>query len=272
VSPLRGNRFRYAALLAATIAVTACEPPTDPIGQPPRRLVIHAVLNPAAGDQVVKVEHLDGEFGHALRHVPGAQVTITTPDGQVLTGIDTLISTADRFNEFMYVFRDLGWPTALVPGGTYTLRVLTPDGEEATGSTTIPESQLPNTITIDTLYRERDTLRLSWGRVPSAARYMVNVQTRFEYDSVNVFTDQTYRAFTDTSIAIPGTARTLENERVFVPEIENWVMVSAVDANYYTYFRPTADPFAGAPPSKLTGAAGVFGSIAPVRVHFLEVR
>ena len=174
----------------------------------------------------------------------------------------------------MYVFPGLGFGgmTELVPGGTYTLRVQTPDGEEATGTTTMPEFQLPNSIAIDTLYRERDTLRLSWGRVPSAARYLVNVQTRFEYDSVHVFTDLTYTAFTDTSIVIPGTARTLDNERVFVSEIENWVMVSAVDVNYYTYFRPTADPFAGAPPSKLTGAAGVFGSLAPVRVHFLEVR
>ena len=73
-------------------------------------------------------------------------------------------------------------------------------------------------------------------------------------------------------MTIAGTARTLDDDPVFASGFRAVVVVSAVDDNYYTYFRTTVDPFAGAPPSKLTGALGVFGSIAPVVIRQYDVR
>jgi hypothetical protein len=50
------------------------------------------------------------------------------------------------------------------------------------------------------------------------------------------------------------------------------VTVSAVDVNYYDYYRAQSDPFAGAPPSHLTGAVGVFGAYVPMLGGQLQVR
>jgi hypothetical protein len=49
-------------------------------------------------------------------------------------------------------------------------------------------------------------------------------------------------------------------------------MVSAVDANYHEYMRIQSDPFAGAPPSRLIGAEGVFGAMVPMLIKSYDVR
>ena len=71
---------------------------------------------------------------------------------------------------------------------------------------------------------------------------------------------------------IPGTALTLTGDEILPAGASVDVMVSAVDANYYDYYRSQSDPFAGAAPSHLTGATGVFGSLAPILVTELHVR
>jgi len=47
--------------------------------------------------------------------------------------------------------------------------------------------------------------------------------------------------------------------------------VRVVDENYYEYYRRVTDPLSGAAPSRLTGAAGVFGSVAPVKKRVYNV-
>jgi hypothetical protein len=182
-----------------------------------------------------------------------------------------VVHTATEINNsdvgLHYRFLDFFPPNQLVPGGTYTLRVRTAAGEEASGSTTIPEStDIPPSDVIGTLVRARDTVRMSWNRVPLAARYEVVVQNIFVHEGRQI-RELTYRSFADTSIAIAGTARTLENDAVFRPGHSALVQVMAVDDNYYTYYHLNVDPFAGAPPSRLNGAVGVFGSIARVRTR-----
>lgn len=128
---------------------------------------------------------------------------------------------------------------------------------------------MPTRDAFATFDKSRDTVRLSWSRVAGATRYHVSVEVFYRFDNQQ-FIDQTYSAFADTSIAIAGTARTLENDEVFPAGTLAVIQVSAVDDNYYTYYHLKVDPFAGAPPSRLTGAVGVFGSVAAVHQRIYE--
>ena len=248
-------------LVALTLAVSACEPPTDPIDQPPRRLVIHAVLDNGTNGQLVKVQYLDSQFGHSLRTVDGANVTITTPTGQEFPATRLLPD-----GDYAVIGLGLGGAADLVPGGTYTLRVTTPAGEVATGTTTVPQrNTFSNTIQISNFDRDRDTLRLSWARVPLAARYQATFESTIDLGGGFGTLIQRHSIFTDTSLTLAGTARTLDNEAVFPRGALTLIVVSAVDDNYFTYYHPTVDPFAGSPPSRLTGALGVFGSLVHVQ-------
>jgi hypothetical protein len=163
----------------------------------------------------------------------------------------------------------------LRPGGTYVLKVsaripglVGPNGEpvfqEASGTTTIPQAELPgDVVQFNAFYRSRDTLRLEWPRVPGAKSYQVAIRSEFTSHGAT-FAYETHTQFADTSVTIAGTARTLENNPVFRDGTSATVVVAAVDENYYEYYHPTVDPFAGAPPSRLTGALGFFGSVAPL--------
>lgn len=258
-----------AGIVTLCLLAAACEPPTDPLAEPPRRLVVHAVLDAGASAQTVKVQYLDGSFGHTLTNVAGAEVSITTPDGRVFHGQESGTSGSGGL-----VYSVTGLNRAeIVPGGTYLLRVRTQAGEEASGTTTMPAfTVVPNQpITVSRFERARDTLRLTWSSVPLAKRYQVSIQTSF-VDDGRLLSFSTYRVFSDTGIVIAGTARTLENEPVFLEGTNASVLVAAVDDNYYRYYHPNVDPFAGAPPSNLTGAIGVFGSVVPVRAYSYQVR
>jgi hypothetical protein len=223
------------------------------------------VLDAGSPFQDVKVEVLDGNFGHRLVGLGGAEVTITTPHGEVFVA-----TAVDNSEGFHYHIDGLGagTQTPLLPGGTYSLYVRTPLGEEVRGTATVPQySPEPIPEDFSTLDRARDTVRLDWQRVPLAARYEVVVQA-IRQGGTQQFRETTYREFTDTSIAIAGTARTLENDEVFRPGSIAQILALAVDDNYYSYYKLHVDPFAGAPPSRLIGAVGVFGAIAPVRRRF----
>lgn len=252
-------------LVALSLGASACEPPTDPIATPERRLVVHAVIDAGNFGQQVKVQYLDSEQGHELRHVPGASVTITAPDGAVFTAIEVNVGTTEDRGA-TYIVANLGTgvlgadATPVIPGGTYLLRVVTPAGEEVTGSSTVPAFDgIPTTATFRNFRSDRDTLRLNWRRIPLAARYQVTIKGS-EMADEDSFRSHTF--FADTSIELAGTARSLDNRPLFAPGGTTFLMVSAVDENYFAYYHPTVDPFAGAPPTRLVGALGVFGSAA----------
>jgi hypothetical protein len=82
-----------------------------------------------------------------------------------------------------------------------------------------------------------------------------------------------YRRFMAAPVDIPGTAKTpVDLTDVFPITSRLAVEVVAVDTNYYQYYRTPGDPFTAAPPSRLTGGLGVFGSIVPVYARQFEVR
>ena len=108
-------------------------------------------------------------------------------------------------------------------------------------------------------------------RVPGAAGYRILSSARHALAPEFFFTVQ--GVFTDTAVALPGTLETFEGEGDLFPSGMSVDLVAlAGDGNYTTDYRTAADPFAGAPPSRLSGGAvGVFGSVVPIRRHRFPV-
>ena len=70
---------------------------------------------------------------------------------------------------------------------------------------------------------------------------------------------------------LPGTASSLEGADIFRARTLTTVVVLAVDANYYEYYRDLGDPFVGSPPGRLKGGRGVFGSMVPIIMRQFKV-
>ena len=247
-------------MIALGAMAIACEPPFEPIATPASQILVHAVLDLGANDQIVLLERTNAT---GFPGIDSAIVTIHSAVGTVRATEDTLSfasATIYRFTRFQV-------PGVLNPGDTYGLRVETPDGDTVTGVTTVPNTiPIGSPTSVATINRLSDTLRLVWQRVPGAKSYQVSV---FSQSNRVLFA---YSTFADTSIAIPGTARTFESDPIFPEGARIRVVVAAVEDNYYTYFHAPVDPFAGAPPSRLTGALGVFGAVVPVINRLYDVQ
>jgi hypothetical protein len=229
-------------------------------------LLVHAVLDAGSAEQYVSVKRTTG-FG-TTDEVTNASVAIVDPQGVVhsFSGRRTDNSTVQRF-EPVYIIPLAG--STLQPGGTYTLRVTIGGEVVATGTTTLPAAvpSPPDTIA---QFNLTDTLRFAWPRVAGARSYELMVQSWIiPINSTQEYPGNTYRSFVDTSVVLAGTARNFDMGPILVPgypvkKSMAEIAVVAVDDNYYTYYHVTTDPFAGAPPSRLTGAIGVFASVVPV--------
>jgi len=185
-----------------------------------------------------------------------------------MTAEEIALQTGDprRANYFLNLNNNNG--VTLIPGAVYSLRVVTSTGELATGTTTVPgvgPGSFDST-NVPTFFSTRDTLRLDWSRVPGAKSYYVAISGRQNLGAKGVLDIERYFTFADTSLTLPGTMKWFwfDEDRVFIPSDTITVVVAAVDDNYYTYYHVFVDPFAGAPPTRLTGAIGVFGSLVPL--------
>lgn len=261
----RRRRFVCVALVfsaASCVDQTAISPSAEAI-------VVHAVLDASARDQYVVVQTTNGAIT-SQRAVSGATVIIVTPDGRALAADEVHDSTRydvrsgePRVTSLYRVSLDR-YGVALISGAAYRLHVTLPDQREVTGSTTIPGSgsgallDLPQTIA-----RATDTLTLAWPRVSGAAAYDVSISS----------SRSSYSVFADTSIVLPGRTDNTDGTPAFVGGLTHQIVVSAVDANYYDYYRRGSDLFTGAGPiTRLTGAMGVFGSIVPLGRGTITVR
>ena len=259
--------------LIAAVLLAACRNLEAPAPSQQTRLVVHGVLSLGSPDQEILVYRARTGLPDTVGRtgvgddepVVDAKVTMTAPDGTTSAAARPGNPSGECCEPGIYLFeKALGGPT-ITAGGTYRLRIRTPLGEEVTGTTTIPEG--PSALTVPSVhvfFRLRDTLRLSWPRVPGAASYEIII-------GMPQFGDE-YRTFADTSFTMAGTALTIAGDDIFQAGQEVDVVVSAVDVNYYDYYRSQSDPFAGAAPSHLTGAVGLFGSIAPIFHTVLQVR
>lgn len=262
---------RLSGIIGALL-LAGCVNLEDPAPSQATRLVIHGILSTQALEQTVLVYRartglptgVEGASVSEDEPVSDAQLSITTPDGTTVHDWRLATPSGECCVPGTYVFPDSLSGPSLVRGGTYVVRIRTALGEEVTGATTVPG---PADVTVQPAHlflRLRDTLRLSWPRVPGAASYEVVIR-------MAQFGNE-YRAFADTSFTLAGTALTITGDEIFARGQDADIVVSAVDANYYDYYRSQSDPFAGAAPSHLTGAVGIFGSIMPFFATRLLVR
>jgi hypothetical protein len=278
----RSSRLRPAlAALALVALVAGCELGQVTVAAPRAQLVVHSVLNPGARTQWVLVERTltgtvtipeDARFdpNDPIRSgsgvpVSGAIVTVTGADGLVLRGVEERAPTT-RLGTGVYRL-DLPNAAHLRPGERYTLRVQAADGGVVTGSTRIPSvAPVAAPTTTERFDRERDTVVLRWGGVPDARSYALRVDS--PYGPFFLFVDS-------LSMRLPGSLRNLFGDRlprVFVPGFQQDVTVSAIDTNYFDYYRSRNDPFTGSGIiNRLEGGIGLFGSVVNVVARSLDV-
>jgi len=253
---------RFLAIAIAALVLAGCRDLTSSTGVTTPPIVVHAVLDLGSSDQFVLITRArtggDGTTGTNVGSgapVNGALITITGPNGV------QMFATPDHFRDGtpvpgQYRISLPQFGEVLVPGASYALHILLTTGERVSGSTTVPDVA-PIRGDINNLQQfriTRDTIRLSWQRISVARGYEAHVETP----------QVVYSTFVDTSFMMAGTARTIDDDPLFVLGVPTMVVISAVDQNYYEYYRTPSDPFAGTPPSNLTGAVGFFGSIVPI--------
>lgn len=266
--------LRHGSGLALLVAVTGCEFGKSVIPAPAPRVVVHAVLNAGASEQIVLVESsLTGRvlINDSLKYDP--LDPIRTAGGEPVTGADVrLLAGNDTVGVAATETRLSGRGTgryvvpraqlAVVPGGTYGLRIRTTDGRVVTGRTTVPgapggwSAEAAVTSRPVAFNRDADSLRLAWAGVVGGRTYAVRVETPF--GPWALFTDST--SFTLSGGLRNFLAAGLPN--VFLPGFSQRVSITAVDQHFYDYNRSGNDPFGGSGLiSSITGGLGLFGSL-----------
>ena len=266
------------AFAGATLAATACEIEKVDIPRPEQQVALHGVLSASAFSQVVLLERtrngsvsvfappfdledaLGSDDGIAES---GATVTLTTPSGA------TLIAREDNrelFNTGQGVYRFSLPGSALERAGTYRVSVRTVKGEQLSAETVVPGGVAAVVAESRTFDRVSDVLLLEWPASPGARSYFVRVETPFGPRAF--FTD-------DTRVRLSGDLRNTDADglpRVFVPGFPQAVTVSAVDSNYYDWYRSHNDVLSGTGLlNRVQGGLGVFGSLVRLRLLDLSV-
>jgi hypothetical protein len=193
----------------------------------------------------------------------GAFVTLTTPGGQTLVAREDA-TVNDGHGAGIYRFMLSG--AALDRDGTYRLSVRTTKGEVLSAETSVPTGAVATIAEQRRFDRTRDTVLIEWPAAPGARSYLVRVETPFGPRSF----------FTDSlRVRLGGDLRNVDVDalpRVFIPGFPQAVTVSAVDSNYYDWYRTHNDAFSAAGLiNRVQGGIGVFGSLVRLRFEELEV-
>jgi hypothetical protein len=268
------------ALLFATAALTACEIGTVNIPKTTPTIVVHSVLNPLFGEQIVLVERtLTGSVNIPDTNydaaepilsgggvpVSGATVEITDPNGVVYVGVEDRTVTPNGKGAGVYRVPLRGASIAF--GGRYILHVRSQIGEEVSAATRVPSGLGRSTNGLTrVLNRDHDALVAAWPANEGARSYAVRIESPF--GPFFLFTDS-------TRIRISGDLRNVfagELQRVFVPGFRQDMFIGAVDSNFYDYYRTNNDPFTGAGIiSRVNGGLGLFGSIVNLNTGTITV-
>ena len=265
--------------LALLALLAACELEKVGIPRTESRVAMHSVLSVTAPTQVVLLERtrngsvsiiappfdlVDPVVSDEGIAESGATVSLTTPDGQTLVAREDSEGRGDGKGAGLYRFALPG--ASLVRGGTYRLTVLTTKGETLTAATSVPQGNAAVAPTQSLFDRVQDTVMLEWPVAPGARSYFVRIETPF--GPMSFFTDS-------TRVRLTGALRNVTFQglpRVFFPGFPQAVTVSAVDSNYYHWYRTNNDPFSGTGLiNRVTGGLGVFGSVVRLRFEHFEV-
>jgi hypothetical protein len=258
-------------LLTSATIVASCQigevtiPPSVP------SIVVHAVLNSSAVSQVVLLEQTlagvvtvpDTNFNSndpiasaGGLPISGATVDILDSTGRAFHGVEDRI-TSNNVTRGTGVYRVPLAGGALVLGTRYQLRILTPDGKQATAFTRVPRADVRSTGALtQTMNRDHNALNVTWTPANSTRTYAVRIET--PYGPYFLFSDSTRLRFS-------GNMRNLfadELQHVFIPGFTQDILVAAADSNYYDYYRTNNDPFTGSGIiNRIDGGIGLFGSL-----------
>jgi hypothetical protein len=277
--------WRHAAHRAlATLAVlallpaAACELQTATVPRAEPVLLVHGVLDPALGEQVVLVERGLAGQRPAVTVDYDSRDPIRTSGGDPVNGAAVVITDSAAFRLVLSERMFNGRPTGvyagnitspaqpLVSGRVYYLSVRTAEDEVVTGRTRMPEIAAAPVTTISGFNRDTDTLRLGWVSRRWTRAYWVRVSTPQGPLTI---------PGTTNSVAIAGTIRNIAEDfgaRAFLPGLVQRVTVAAVDSNLYDYERTGNDPFTGGGLiNRLQGGIGVFGAVTDVLRRNVDV-
>ena len=274
-------RVGVAALGAAVVcALASCELATVTVPRTEAGIVVHAVLNTSAANQVVLVERTlvgaanipdtsfdlsDPIVSAGGIPISGAAVDIIDSLGRATRAVEdrTVLTTGKGAG----VYRVPIAGSTLVLGARYQLRVLTTAGEKVTAFTRIPRAEVRAVGGLSrTINRDHDVVTVQWNTTPNARTYAVRIET--PYGPFFLFTDSTH-------VRLTGELRNLfanDFQRVFQPGFRQDIVVAAVDSNFYDYYRTNNDPFTGSGIiNRVTGGIGMFGSFALLNSGTLTV-
>ena len=259
---------------AGLLGATACEIEKVGIPRTESRVALHGVLSASASSQVVLLERtrtgsvasfdLGDPYFTAEVAETDATVTLTTPGGQVLVAVeDKTLPENKGQGSGIYRFA--------LPGGSlersaaYRLSVVTAGGDALSAETSVPGGVVASAAEQLVFDRGRDTVTLEWPESPGARSYFVRIETPFGPRAF--FTDS-------TRVRLTGELRNADVTslpHVFIPGFPQSVTVSAVDSNYYDWFRTHNNRLSGTGViTRVSGGIGVLGSI--VRLRFQEFR
>ena len=267
-----------AALLSLAL-LAACEIEKVAIPRTEAGLALHGVLSASAPSQVVLLERtrngsvypvappfdLDDPVGSdAGIAESGALVRLVTPSGQTLIAREDAVGRGDGTGIGIYRFTLPG--SALERGGTYRLSVHATDATELTAETSVPTGVAVATAAQRVFDRARDTVTLEWPATPGARSYFVRIETPFGPRAF--FTDS-------TRVRLTGALRNVDVQqlpRVFIPGFPQAVTVSAVDSNYFDWYRSHNDALSGTGlVNRVQGGLGVFGALVRLRYEDFQV-
>jgi uncharacterized protein DUF4249 len=282
-SELERPRAALLASLAAAVlalALAGCDIGKVTLAETTPSLVIHSVLSVSATSQVVLLERTltgavtlpdtifdptDPVVSAGGIPVVGALVELIDSAGNVVRGAEDLTHSAEGKGAGSYHVPLSG--AELRRGQRYELHVHTLEGEDATAFTRIPNPELTSSGALSrTFNRDDDTLDVTWTATPAAREYAVRVESPFG----------PFFFFTDSlAIHLSGQLRNpfaADLQHLFIPGFRQDVVVSAVDSNFYDYYRTNNDPFTGSGIiSRIHGAIGVFGAVVNLNSGTLNV-
>lgn len=256
------------------LSLAACEFEKIQIPVPPARVALHGVLSASAPTQVVLLERTrNGSVtvygtpfdpsdlvtsGHGIAEA-GAHVQLITPEGDTIEAVEDALVRDDQKGQGVYRIPLAG--SALERGAEYHLLVHTLPGEVLSARTSVPDGVPAMSATSRVFDRSRDTAVISWLPSANARGYFVRIESPF---GPNYF-------FTEsTTVRLPASVRNTQATglpHLFVPGFPQAVTVSAVDSNYYDWFRTHNNTLSGEGLiSRVDGGVGVFGSL--VRLHY----
>lgn len=266
--------------MLAIAVIAGCELSKVSVAPTAPSVVVHAVLNPSASEQVVYLEQTltgsravgSGVFDPknpiaSAGGVPisGALVEIIDSTGKATTGVEGIVPGSTVSGAGVYHVPILG-PTLRL-GARYQLHVRTPDGRDVTAFTRIPLPEITSTGGLTrTVNRDHDTINVSWDAALATRAYAMRVESPF--GPFFLFTDSLH-------VRLTGDLRNIfagSLQHVLVPGFHQDVLIGAADSNFFDYYRTNNDPFTGSGIiSRVNGGLGLFGSFVTLTNGTLTV-